>query len=147
MATSTLGNRYQIALRADPALPPLAVDRSQLEGAVLNLILNARDAMPTGGAIAIETERMEVPPGAGGALSDLLPGNYAVVAVRDNGAGMPPDVAERAFEPFFTTKPAGSGTGLGLSMVLGFARQSGGTALLETAPGRGTVVRIVLPLA
>jgi PAS domain S-box-containing protein len=147
MATRTLGNRYQMSLNADPALPPVAVDRSQLEGAVLNLILNARDAMPTGGAIAIETERMEVPPGARGALADLLPGSYAVVAVRDGGAGMPPDVAERAFEPFFTTKPAGSGTGLGLSMALGFARQSGGTALIETAPGRGTVVRIVLPLA
>jgi signal transduction histidine kinase len=102
--------------------------------------------MPRGGAIGIEAERMQVPPGARGALADLLPGSYAVVAVRDHGAGMPADVAERAFEPFFTTKPAGSGTGLGLSMVLSFARQSGGTALIETAPGRGTAVRIVLPL-
>jgi PAS domain S-box-containing protein len=147
MATRTLGSRYRVTLRADPTLPCVAVDRSQLEGAVLNLILNARDAMPTGGTIAIETEPMEVPPGARGALADLLPGHYVVVAVRDSGAGMPPDVAERAFEPFFTTKPSGSGTGLGLSMVLSFARQSGGTALIETAPGRGTLVRIILPVA
>ena len=146
MATRTLGQRYRITLRDDPGLPPVTVDRSQLEGAVLNLILNARDAMPTGGTIAIETERMEVPPGARGALADLLPGSYAVVAVRDNGAGMPAEVAERAFEPFFTTKPVGSGTGLGLSMVLSFTRQSGGTTLIETAQGSGTVVRIVLPL-
>jgi len=146
MATRTLGSRYQMTLKTDPALPPVALDRSQLEGAVLNLILNARDAMPTGGAIAIETERMTVPPGARGALADLMPGSYAVVAVRDNGAGMPSEVAGRVFEPFFTTKPPGSGTGLGLSMVLSFARQSGGTTLIETAPGQGTVVRIVLPL-
>ena len=146
MATRTLGGRYRIALHADPSLPPVPVDRSQLEGAVLNLILNARDAMPTGGAISVETERMEVPPGARGALADLLPGSYAVVAVRDHGAGMPPDVVERAFEPFFTTKPAGSGTGLGLSTVLGFARQSGGTVLIDSAPGHGTVVRIALPI-
>ncbi len=146
MATRTLGSRYQITLHTDPALPQVAVDRSQLDGAVLNLILNARDAMPMGGVIAIETESMEVPPGARGALADLLPGRYAVVAVRDSGSGMPPEVAERAFEPFFTTKPSGSGTGLGLSMVLSFARQSGGTALIETAPGRGTTVRVVLAL-
>lgn len=146
MATRTLGQRYPMSLRTEPGLPQVSVDRSQLEGAVLNLILNARDAMPTGGAIAIATERMEVPPGAGGAFADIAPGSYAVIAVGDHGAGMPAEVAERAFEPFFTTKPAGSGTGLGLSMVLAFARQSGGTALLDTAPGRGTVVRIVLPI-
>jgi PAS domain S-box-containing protein len=146
MATRTLGQRYPVTLRADPSLPAVAVDRSQLEGAVLNLILNARDAMPAGGPIAIETERMDVLPGARGAAADLPPGGYAVVAVRDRGAGMPAEVAERAFEPFFTTKPAGSGTGLGLSMVLSFARQSGGTVLIESSPGRGTAVRLVLPL-
>ena len=146
MATGTLGQRHPVTLRADPDLPPVAVDRSQLEGAVLNLILNARDALPAGGPIAIEAERMTVPPGARGALADLPPGRYVAVAVRDGGAGMAADVAERAFEPFFTTKPVGSGTGLGLATVLAFARQSGGTALIETAPGRGTVVRIVLPV-
>ena len=113
MATGTLGQRHPVTLRADPDLPPVAVDRSQLEGAVLNLILNARDALPAGGPIAIEAERMTVPLGARGALADLPPGRYVAVAVRDGGAGMAADVAERAFEPFFTTKPVGSGTGLG----------------------------------
>ncbi len=147
MATRTLGSRYRLALTTAPDLPPVSVDRSQLEGAVLNLILNARDAMVLGGPIAIETRRLAVPPGARGAWADLAPGHYAEIAVRDDGVGMAPDVAEHAFEPFFSTKPAGSGTGLGLSMVLGFARQSGGTALIETTLGCGTTVRIVLPLA
>jgi PAS domain S-box-containing protein len=146
MATRTLGSRYRLALTTAD-LPPVSVDRSQLEGAVLNLILNARDAMAMGGPIAIETARLRVPPGARGALAELAAGEYAELSVRDRGLGMAPDVAEHAFEPFFTTKPAGSGTGLGLSMVLSFARQSGGTALIETNPGYGTTVRIVLPLA
>jgi len=146
MATRTLGSRYRLTL-ATADLPPVSVDRSQLEGAVLNLILNARDAMAMGGPIAVATARLCVPPGARGALAELPAGDYAELSVRDNGLGMAPDVAEHAFEPFFTTKPAGSGTGLGLSMVLSFARQSGGTALIETHPGCGTTVRIVLPLA
>jgi PAS domain S-box-containing protein len=146
MATRTLGSRYQLVLTTAD-LPPVSVDRSQLEGAVLNLILNARDAMAMGGPIAIATTRLLVPPGARGALAELAAGDYAELSVRDRGLGMAPDVAEHAFEPFFTTKPAGSGTGLGLSMVLSFARQSGGTALIETNPGCGTTVRIVLPLA
>ncbi len=147
MATRTLGSRYRLLLTTDPDLPPISVDRSQLEGAVLNLILNARDAMAMGGPIAIETGRLSVPPAARGAWADLRPGTYAAIAVRDLGTGMAPEVAERAFEPFFTTKAAGSGTGLGLSMVLSFARQSGGTALIVTDQGCGTTVRIVLPLA
>lgn len=146
MAARTLGVRFRLVLRP-AALPPVPVDRSQLEGAVLNLILNARDAMPGGGEIAIETDRIEVRAGAHGPLAELRSGDYAVVAVRDGGSGMAPDIAEHAFEPFFTTKASGNGTGLGLSMVQTFARQSGGIALIETAPGRGTVVRILLPMA
>lgn len=146
MTRPILGTRYTVTLRTDPGLPPCPVDRSQLESAVLNLILNARDAMPQGGIIRIETERMNVPPGARGALADVRPGHYAVVALRDNGAGMAPSVANRAFEPFFTTKASGSGSGLGLSMVLSFARNSGGTATIESRTGKGTVVHILLPL-
>jgi PAS domain S-box-containing protein len=147
MTARTLGGNYRLVSRADPSLPPVPVDRSRLEGAVLNLILNARDAMPEGGPITVETGRITVAPGARGQLEGLPAGEYAVVAVRDRGFGMSAEVAEHAFEPFFTTKPVGGGTGLGLSMVMGFAQRSGGTTLIETAPGRGTVVRIVLPLA
>ncbi len=147
LAQRTLGIRYGVTLRRDDGLPACAVDRSQLESAVLNLILNARDAMPQGGGIAIETARIQVPPSARGALGDLEPGCYAAVTVRDTGPGMPGDVADRAFEPFFTTKASGSGSGLGLSMVLSFARRSGGTALLETEAGKGTAVQILLPLS
>ncbi len=147
MAQRLLGARYTITLRALRSLPPCPVDRSQLEGAVLNLLLNARDAMPGGGCIVLETAILPVPQGARGELTGLVAGDYAVVAVRDSGPGMPPDVAERAFEPFFTTKPPGSGSGLGLSTVLSFARRSGGTVLLDAPPGRGTAVRILLPLS
>ena len=146
MAARTLGARYRIAVQATAALPPVRVDRSQLESAVLNLMLNARDAMPNGGPIVIGTGRVEVPPGARGALAVLPAGSYVAVTVRDEGCGMPADIVAHAFDPFFTTKPAGTGTGLGLSMVLSFARQSGGTVLIDSAPGQGSAVQIVLPI-
>jgi PAS domain S-box-containing protein len=146
MTARMLGPRYRLLLRPDPALPELPVDRPQLESAVLNLILNARDAMPDGGAITIETARVPTAendedasptgPGAGG---------YVAITVRDSGPGMQPDVAARAFEPFFSTKPAGRGSGLGLSMVQQFALHAGGAVSLRSAPGAGTAVRIVLP--
>jgi signal transduction histidine kinase len=98
--------------------------------ALLNLVRNAAEATPGGGVITIRTERH---------------GTHVVIAVEDRGEGMPPEVARRAADPFFTTKPVGTGTGLGLSMVKGFAEQSGGQLLIETEQGRGTVVRIVLP--
>ncbi|MBX9746896.1 MAG: response regulator, partial [Hyphomonadaceae bacterium] len=107
-------------------------DENQLELAILNMVINARDAMPDGGAIAIEAR----PSGRD---------NFIELAVRDNGIGMPKEVADRAMEPFFTTKPAGKGTGLGLAQVFGAARQSGGAVEIDSAPGRGTTIRLLLP--
>ncbi|WP_448202532.1 ATP-binding protein [Azospirillum sp. sgz302134] len=126
--------RADIALDWDLAAEPMRVevDPVQVELAVLNLVVNARDAMPQGGRIRIAAR-----PEANGTVR---------LEVADTGAGMPPEVAARAFEPFFTTKSTGKGTGLGLSMVYGFARQSGGSAAIDSAPGQGTTVRITLPL-
>jgi PAS domain S-box-containing protein len=124
------GSSCTVEVELTPAPMPVAVDAAQLEMALINLVRNASDAMPSGGVITIRTEAY---------------GEELVVAVEDRGEGMPPDVARRAADPFFTTKPVGKGTGLGLSMVKGFAEQSGGRLLVESQPGRGTTVRIVLP--
>jgi PAS domain S-box-containing protein len=136
-----------IALRTQlqPGLWTTLCDPNQLESALLNLANNARDAMPEGGVIVIETENALIAPLQAGRYGDLKPGEYVLVTVRDSGAGMPPDVAARAFDPFFTTKPMGQGTGLGLSMVYGFARQSGGHVRIDSTPGQGTEVRLLLP--
>jgi PAS domain S-box-containing protein len=120
------------------------VDRNQIESALLNLCINARDAMAQDGALTIATGICRLDAAAARAL-ELPAGDYVTLAVRDGGTGMPPDVAARAFDPFFTTKPAGAGTGLGLSMVYGFVRQSGGQIRLDTAPGAGTTVTLWLP--
>jgi PAS domain S-box-containing protein len=133
----------RVRLQAAPWLT--LCDPNQLESALLNLANNARDAMPEGGVIAIETENATISPLQAGRYGDLKPGEYVLVTVRDDGAGMPPDVLARAFDPFFTTKPMGQGTGLGLSMVYGFARQSGGQVRIDSTPGRGTEVRMLLP--
>ncbi|KWT65262.1 two-component hybrid sensor and regulator [Hyphomicrobium sulfonivorans] len=119
------------------------VDPSEVENAILNLAINARDAMPTGGELLIETrnvEGSELPFDGGGR-------QFVMLSVSDSGDGMPPDIIERAFEPFFTTKEPGRGTGLGLSTVYGFAQQSDGHAAIESTPGRGTTVRLYLPRA
>jgi PAS domain S-box-containing protein len=119
-------------------------DANQLETALLNLVINARDAMPEGGKLAIETAAIAVDDAAGRA-KDLAPGPYAMLAVRDSGTGMSPETRAAAFEPFFTTKEPGKGTGLGLSMVYGFVKQSHGQVEIDSAIGKGTVVRILLP--
>jgi len=120
------------------------VDAGQLENALLNLCLNARDAMPDGGRLTIETVNRQIDHRQA-RERDLPPGDYVLLCVTDTGTGMAPDVVARAFDPFFTTKPIGQGTGLGLSMVYGFARQSGGQARIETAHGKGTTVGLYLP--
>lgn len=122
------------------------VDLAGLGNALLNLAVNARDAMANGGNLSIDTQYRVIGADEAGAPADLAPGPYAVLSVSDNGAGMPRNVAARAFEPFFTTKAQGRGTGLGLAMVYGFARQSGGTATLYSQPGVGTTVRLYLPV-
>jgi PAS domain S-box-containing protein len=119
-------------------------DRNQLETVLLNLAINARDAMPAGGKLVIGTRNTEVDQVASLYL-DLKAGKYVCMTVADTGSGMTPEVIARAFDPFFTTKPIGQGTGLGLSMVYGFAKQSGGHARIESAPGRGTTVELYLP--
>jgi len=141
----TLGMAIRIATNTSPDAGVALADPSALEAAVLNIALNARDAMPDGGALTIRTSRIDVvaPPKTD---EDLKPGSYAVLAIEDTGTGMPPEVAAKVFEPFFTTK-GGRGTGLGLAMVYGFAKQSGGNVTIESKPGKGTTVSICLPLA
>ncbi len=126
---------------------PVSVDPGGLDSALLNLVINARDALPDGGKITIETANLRVDEAAAARRPyKVVPGDYVMLAVVDNGTGMTPDVAERAFDPFFTTKDIGKGTGLGLSRVFGFVRrQSGGYIDIESAPRRGTTVRLYLP--
>ncbi len=130
-----------------PAAPDeVMVDPAHLQAALLNLVTNARDAMPEGGTVTIETRNVTIRPEAIDE-PDLEPGRYVMIAVRDTGAGMSAAVAQRAFEPFFTTKAMGRGTGLGLAQVRAFATHSGGAARIESAPGKGTTIRIYLPQA
>jgi CheY-like chemotaxis protein len=130
------------ALAADAGT--ILCDPNQLENALLNLAINARDAMPRGGGLVIATANVAVGPVLASRL-DVPPGDYVTLAVEDTGTGMPPEVIARAFDPFFTTKPIGEGTGLGLSMIYGFAKQSGGGVLIESQEGRGTSVQLYLP--
>ncbi|AYM84059.1 PAS domain S-box protein [Agrobacterium tumefaciens] len=123
------------------------VDASQLQNALLNLVINARDAMPKGGALTVEISCVKLDLDYAHMYPSIKPGNYVQISVTDTGTGMAPEVKEKAFEPFFSTKDAGAGTGLGLSMVYGFARQSGGNVQLYSEPGQGTSVRIFLPAA
>jgi signal transduction histidine kinase len=123
---------------------PTLVDPSQLENALLNLCINARDAMPGGGRLTIETAHKALDEQAA-RLLDLPPGPYVSLSVSDNGTGMTPDVIARAFDPFFTTKPIGQGTGLGLSMIYGFAKQSGGQVRIYSEVAQGTTIRVYLP--
>jgi signal transduction histidine kinase len=126
-------------------LPSGMVDPHQLESAILNLAINARDAMPNGGALTVETRVVDLDEAYAAARPGLSPGRYLMVAVSDTGVGMPPEIIDKVFEPFFTTKPLGQGTGLGLSMVYGFVRQSGGAVRIHSQVGVGTSVKLYLP--
>lgn len=140
------GESVQVEIETDPHLWLCHVDKTQFESAILNLVINARHAMPNGGVVAIVARNQMIGGDAAAAL-DVMAGEYVRTAVSDTGTGMPPDVVARAFDPFFTTKPVGKGSGLGLSQVYGFARQSGGTAVIESVPGSGTTVAVILPRA
>lgn len=140
----TVGPAISVELIGAVGLWTTAVDSNQLENALLNLCINARDAMPDGGKITIETANRWIDARMS-RERDLPQGHYISICVSDDGCGMPPHVVSRVFEPFFTTKPLGEGTGLGLSMIYGFARQSGGQVRLYSEVGRGTMVCLYLP--
>jgi PAS domain S-box-containing protein len=143
MMSRTLGETVELATNLAPGLWTTFVDRNQLESAILNLVVNARDAMPTGGTLTIETANIAV--GSGAAVDDVPAGEYVVITVTDTGTGIRPEILDKVFEPFFTTKEVGKGTGLGLSMVYGFVKQSGGHVRIGTASGGGCRVRLYLP--
>ncbi|MBX9814705.1 MAG: PAS domain S-box protein [Sphingomonas sp.] len=143
----TLPETVEIELHATAPVWPARVDPGQLEVALLNLALNARDAMPSGGKLTIGTANITLDSPIGEQADGIAPGQYVAVSVTDTGTGMTREVRQRAFDPFFTTKEVGKGSGLGLSMVYGFARQSGGAVTIDTALGHGTTVTLYLPRA
>jgi len=140
-----VGNQIDLVIRRTPDLWPSKTDRNQLESALLNLIINARDAMPDGGRITIAAGNAEIDDEAAARIGEMLAGQYVVITVSDTGTGIDPDVLPRVVEPFFTTKGVGLGSGLGLSQVYGFVRQTGGTFKIESTVGRGTAVHLYLP--
>jgi PAS domain S-box-containing protein len=141
LLTPLIGEGIKLRINLAPDLWPVFADPAQVESTLLNLAINARDAMPEGGTLAIEASDVELDRGD----PELPPGRYALIAVSDTGIGMPKEVLDRAFEPFFSTKEHGRGTGLGLSMVYGFIKQAGGAVRIESQAGVGTTVRVYLP--
>ncbi len=144
MLSRSLGETVQLKTRLQPALWAMRVDPNQLENAIINLAVNARDAMPDGGTVVLETANLDLDRKAAGDLG-VEPGAHVRIRVRDTGTGMTPEVLAKAFDPFFTTKPTGRGTGLGLSQVYGFIRQSGGHVSIQSQIGQGTLVDLYLP--
>lgn len=145
MIRRTLPEKMHMRRVQDDSAGIAEIDANQLESALLNLVVNARDAMPDGGTLTIETATSNVIPSDAQLVPDLQPGNYILICITDTGAGMSPEVLDRAFDPFFTTKSLGQGTGLGLSQVFGFVKQSGGHVKIYSRPGQGTTVKIYLP--
>ena len=141
----SVGEQVTMEFLLAPGLWPAITDANQLENALLNLVINCRDAMPDGGRIAIETACAALEAGETEERTEAEPGDYTVICVTDTGSGMTPETLAKVFDPFFTTKPIGQGTGLGLSMVYGFAKQSRGHVRIESEVGRGTTVRLYLP--
>jgi two-component system cell cycle sensor histidine kinase/response regulator CckA len=146
MLQRVIGEDVQLEIATSPGQNCVLADRAQLEQVILNLVVNSRDAMPEGGRLTIETEKLTVPAGQS-EPSELAPGSYAVVSVTDSGSGMSENVQAHLFEPFFTTKEPGKGTGLGLALVYGIVRQASGNITVESTPGQGTKMTIYLPSA
>ena len=145
LAASTLGDKANVELKLDRNLGTCQLDSTQMEVALLNILVNARDAMPGGGTITVETMNVEVDADDLAAYGGLTPGHYVSISITDTGTGIPPAIISRVMDPFFTTKDEGKGTGLGLSMVYVFAKQSGGTARIYSEEGIGTTVRLYFP--
>jgi two-component system cell cycle sensor histidine kinase/response regulator CckA len=142
MIRRLIGEDVELVVLLAPELDPVLVDGGQLEQVLMNLVINARDAMPGGGRLTIETARADFSAGPGPLRPGSPLGPYSILSVSDTGHGMDEEVKARVFEPFFTTKDVGKGTGLGLSMVHGIVEQSGGTVLVESQPGRGSTFRL-----
>jgi PAS domain S-box-containing protein len=143
----TLGERIVVHLQLAEGLWPAIADPAQVESALVNLAINARDAMPEGGRLTIETGNKHLDARYAAENLEVTPGDYVMLAVSDTGTGIPADLLDRVFEPFFTTKSEGKGSGLGLAMIYGFAKQSGGHVKIYSEPGHGTTVRLYLPRA
>jgi len=141
----SLNESIRLGMQLDEQVWTAEADPNQLESALLNLVLNARDAMPNGGQLTVSTSNQRLDKSFTNTQENLLPGDYVVLAVSDSGCGMPQSVVNRAFDPFFTTKPIGQGTGLGLSMIYGFSKQSHGHVSIQSEVGVGTTVRLFLP--
>ncbi len=146
LTASTMGDRAKVELILEPDLSNCQLDPTQLEVALLNVLVNARDAMPNGGKITVTTRNVAIGAEDASAFAGLPPGDYVSIAVSDTGAGIPASIINRVMDPFFTTKDEGKGTGLGLSMVYGFAKQSGGTVAIASDEGVGTTVRMYFPV-
>jgi CheY-like chemotaxis protein len=140
-----IGEQIEVVTTLSPILAPAQIDPSQFETAILNLVINSRDAMAGGGRITIETRNVTLDPQYAVNDPEVIPGPYVMIAVSDSGAGMTPAVLARAFDPFFTTKEVGKGSGLGLSQVYGFAKTAGGHVKIYSELGIGTTVKLYLP--
>lgn len=143
--SSTKGSHIDLILELGQNIWPINTDTGQLESALLNLMINARDAMPDGGTLLVKTANHYLDASDLGTLESVSSGDYVMLEVSDNGTGMSPQTLAKAFDPFFTTKPVGQGTGLGLSMIYGFAQQSGGHVSISSQSGQGTRVCLYLP--
>ena len=147
MLKRTMGAEIEFEVEQIGEVPPVVADVHQLEQVLLNLAINARDAMPEGGKLDIRLRELSLDEEDARMRADAQPGRYACIEVSDTGTGMTPEVAAQAFDPFFTTKPAGEGTGLGLAMVYGIITNAGGHVTLDSRPGEGTTIALHLPAA